>query len=57
MRFDVATPEGNCEFNRYGYTHIPAMMFVDAKGNLVEATDSVIEKEELQKKYDNLLKR
>ncbi|MFA6001254.1 MAG: hypothetical protein WC828_03965 [Thermoleophilia bacterium] len=57
MRFDVSTPEGNCEFSRHGFTHIPAMMFIDAKGNLVETTDSVIEKEDLQKKYDALLKR
>ena len=57
MRFDVATPEGSCEFNRHGYTHIPAMMFIDAKRNLVETTDSLVEKEELQKKFDDLLKR
>lgn len=57
MKFDVATPEGNCEFNRHGFTHIPAMMYVDSKGKLVETTDSVIEKEDLQKKLDNLLKQ
>ncbi|MFA5802192.1 MAG: hypothetical protein WC911_06910 [Thermoleophilia bacterium] len=57
MKFDVATPEGNCEFNRHGFTHIPAMMYVGSKGKLVETTDSVIEKEDLQKKLDNLLKQ
>lgn len=57
IRIDVTTPEGNCEFNRQNFTHIPAIMYVDAKGTLVETTDSVLTKEQLQQKIENLLKR
>ncbi len=53
----MTNPEGYCEYQRYGITHIPGMLYIDKNGKVVEVTDSVIEKPDLKQKLDNLLAR
>ena len=57
LRYDLATPEGYCEYQRYGITHIPGMLFIDKNGNRVQVTDSFQDQPTLQKNLDNLLAR
>ena len=57
MSYDLSTPEGYCEYQRYGITHIPGMIFIDKKGNRVEVVDVFLEKPDLKKKLDSLVAR
>jgi hypothetical protein len=57
IRYDLTIPANYCEYQRYGITHIPGMLYIDKSGKVVEVTDSVIEKPELKQKLDNLLAR
>ncbi len=55
IRYDLTLPESYCEYQRYGITHIPGMLYIDKNGRVTEVTDSVIEKPELKQKLETLL--
>ncbi|MHB8793112.1 MAG: hypothetical protein ACYC6O_07210 [Thermoleophilia bacterium] len=55
IRYNLATNEGYCEYQRHGATHIPFMLFISVSGNEVEKTDTVLEKDALDQKMQNLL--
>lgn len=48
------TPEGSCEYSRQGLNHLPAMLFINASGGLVESTTDTLDKDTLQQKLENL---
>jgi hypothetical protein len=55
IRFDLNTPEGTCEYDRQGLAHLPAMLFIDAKGSTREKTEALVDKVTLQQKLESLL--
>ncbi|MHB0867547.1 MAG: hypothetical protein ACYC6B_03245 [Thermoleophilia bacterium] len=57
LRYDLATPEGYCEYTRHAFTHIPAMIYFAKDGRQIETTEQVEEKEALKLKLENLLKQ
>jgi hypothetical protein len=55
IRLDLTTTAGYCEYQKYGFSHIPAMIYIDAEGNQVGTTDEVQDKAQLQKRLEELL--
>lgn len=55
IRFDLNSPEGNCEYDRRGLTHLPAMLFIDVNGSVREKTETLVDKGSLQQKLEGLL--
>jgi len=55
LQYDLASPEGYCEYQLYKITHIPGMLFISKNGNIVEVTEQVIQKPELKQKLESLL--
>lgn len=56
IRFDLNTPEGNCEYDRQGLAHLPAMLYIDANGVTVEKTEALLDRNTVQQKLEGLLK-
>ena len=57
IRYDLTTTEGYCEFTKYGFEYIPAILYISKSGTVIEKTDSFQEKEQLKLKLENLLKQ
>ncbi|MFA5809916.1 MAG: hypothetical protein WC935_06235 [Thermoleophilia bacterium] len=57
IRFDLNAPEGNCEYDRQGLAHLPAMLYIDVNGATMEKTEALVEKNTLQQKLESLLKK
>lgn len=57
IRYDVTTKEGYCELALHGFTHVPAMMFIDRNGKTVFTAEEFIDKEPLRQRYEDLIKR
>jgi thiol-disulfide isomerase/thioredoxin len=57
IMIDVSTIDGSCEFQKHGFSGIPAMIYIDAQGNQVTTTDVLQEKEPLQQRLEGLLSR
>lgn len=57
IRFEVTTPEGNCEYQRQHFPEgtVPAMVYIDRDGNRVDLTEQLLTKEQLETKLKNLL--
>jgi hypothetical protein len=57
----VTSPDGNCEYNRqvknegrFPEGKIPAMLYIDKDGNLVDMTEMLLTKEELEQRLQKL---
>jgi hypothetical protein len=57
IRFEVTTEEGNCEYQRQQFPEgkVPAMVYIDRNGNKVEMTETLLTKDQLEPKLQNLL--
>jgi len=68
IKFDLQTNEGYCEYflglkqledgtstTKYGFSHLPSMLFYSSSGQLVEKVEEYQDKEQLKAKMDNLL--
>ncbi len=55
VRFSIDQPDGQCEFLKHGFTHIPAMVYIDAKGKQVATTDELLQKSDLELRLNDLL--
>ena len=55
-KIDINTQEGYCEYTKHGFTHIPAMLFIDSKGNIVTQVEEFQDQDQLKQKLDELLK-
>jgi len=56
IRFDLNTPDGNCEYDRQGLAQLPAILYIDANGVTVEKTETLIDRNTMQQKLEGLLK-
>ncbi len=57
LAYDLTIAENACEYNRHEWSEgtIPAMLYVDKDGKLVDQSETVLEKPELEQKLQNLL--
>lgn len=52
---DSTTPEGDCEFWQQGFDYVPAMMFIDSDGYILDMVEGSPTRKELQQELDELL--
>ncbi|MBE0428476.1 MAG: hypothetical protein IBX61_01200 [Thermoleophilia bacterium] len=57
IKYDLTVPENSCEFARYNLEYIPGMLYISKDGRIIEKTNSLMEKEQLRAKLENLLKQ
>lgn len=55
IKFETGTKEGYCELARLGFSHVPAMVFIDRNGKKIFTVEAFTEKEVIKQKLDQLV--